>query len=120
MEEDRLEKFEWSEFLTPQEDELRGAGIERKYQDKWYTPYIIQDGSAMDINTINQIRQRRPTYMTAQLYWIDEQENQPDGEVKTRLSPLDPETGETLHDPTALDERLRINSDTEAYSRLRT
>ena len=116
--EKRLEDLNWDDFLTPQEDSLRGAGINPKYKNRWYTPYLVQDGC--NPTAVDQIRQQFKTYWTGSAFWVDGKGKNPQEEVETTFSPLNLETGETIHDPGALDEKLEINPDTEAYHRLRT
>jgi|SRR3989338_8282441 len=104
-----LEDVNWAMFLTPQEKCLIGSTPEPRYIDKFYTPKAVQRG--YDISIADSIRQSAQTYPGLVTYFFnDNGENpKPDRSFSTRvvLAPLN-ETGETIHDPKALDEAFFI------------
>jgi hypothetical protein len=103
----------WHHFLTPQEHHMIGSspGVCRKngksYSECFYTPIIIQE-EGLKIELVSQLREIYNELPTPHYFWRDNEGRLPDGGVLVRLPPLDPQTGETIHDPKPLDSALKL------------
>ena len=104
-------KFSGNYFLTTQEHKLIGSSPSEEHEnkEKWNIPWAVQDG--WNSMVVDYIRQKAGTFKATCIYFIDENGvgvQTEDILLEVRLSPLDLDSGKTIHEPRPLDERLSM------------
>ena len=95
-------------FLTGQEHALMASSERGR---SFYTPIILDEG--LPIDAVNGIRQHYKKFLVIRSFFVDSEGRRlgtkENPYIELELAPLNPRTGETIHDPMAVDKKYRIN-----------
>ena len=100
-----MQPLSFNYVMTPQEHVWIGSGIDDRYFEQPYVPLAIQDGHP--IEDVGSFRARRHQFWPMAVGFVDTSGNE-QGDKAVAFPPLDPETGETLHDPRPIREGITV------------